>query len=291
MHCRGALVVIALCIGVASLRVAAADQVSPPQGYIGIAQAFDAGTAQKGVPKGFYNIDYGLRLNSPVANHHGTFWSNQFNFVNSSKGLPANHSGGDQGGYLGVQALPEGGQMAIVSIWWALDVRPGPGAKCVSDIEMWYTDDHPFQPPIKDATKTDQHRKVDGGPFRSCRLPVTLSQGVKYRLRVWKTDTGWYGAWLINDTSKQEQQIGELKVPPPWGGLEDGGGFMEQFGPMPRGCSSIPSSNTTLFPATADSASVTAKLSTSLYGACEKDVTSRYRAVKAADGSVNVIVR
>jgi hypothetical protein len=272
--------------------VATADSVTPPQGYIDITQDFAAATAQKGAPNGFYNMDWGLRLNSPVASHHGTFWSNQFNFLNSAKGLPANHTGGDQGGYLGVQALPEGRQMAIVSIWWAVDARPGAGAKCLSDVEMWYTDDRPFQPPITDATKTDPRRKVDGGPFRSCRLPVTLSQSVKYRLRVWQTETGWFGAWLINDATKQEQQIGELKVPRVWGGLEDGGGFMEQFGPMPNGCSSIPASDTTFFPATADAGSLTAKLSASVaHGACEKEIAARYHALKAGDGTVNVIVR
>ena len=258
-----------LCAGILKIELAsAAEPVTPPQGYIGTAQDFGTGGARKGAE--IHNIDYGLRLNSPLADHHSTFWSDQFNFLNSAKGLPANHTGGDQGGYYGVQALPDGSQLAIFSIWWTLDAKPGAGAKCLTSVEMWYTDDHPFQPPIKDATKTDQRRKVDGGPFRSCRLPVTLSQGVKYRLRVWKTGAGWYGAWLINDTSKQEQQIGELKVPPPWGGLEDGGGFMEQFGPMPRGCGSIPSSNTTLFPATADAGSHTAKLSTSVYGACKR---------------------
>jgi hypothetical protein len=190
--------------------------------------------AQKDAPKFFYNVDYGLRINSPLAGHHGTFWSNQFNFVNSSGGLPANHTGGDQGGYYGVQALPDGTQLAIFSIWWAHDAKPGAGAKCLADVEMWYTDDRPFQPPITDATKSDPRRKVDGGPFRSCRLPVTLSSGVKYRLRIWQTKPGWVGAWLINDATKQEQEIGQLQLPGSWGGLKMGSdGFMEQFGPMP----------------------------------------------------------
>jgi hypothetical protein len=114
---------------------------------------------------------------------------------------------------------------------------------------------------------------------------------MRYRLRIWQTDKGWYGAWLINDATKQEQLIGQLKVPPAWHGLEDGGGFMEQFGPMPQGCGSIPASDTTFFPATADAGTATAALSTNVYGACEKEVTARYRAVKASDASVNVIIR
>ena len=68
-------------------------------------------------------------------------------------------------------------------------------------------------------------------------------------------------------------------------------GFMEQFGPMPQGCNSIPSSDTTFFPATADGGRYTAKLSTSVYGGCEKEVKARYHAATAADGSVNVIVK
>jgi hypothetical protein len=66
---------------------------------------------------------------------------------------------------------------------------------------------------------------------------------------------------------------------------------MEQFGPMPQGRNSIPSSNTTFFPATANRGSYTAKLSTSVYGACEKEVKARCHAPTAADGSVNVIVK
>jgi len=157
---------------------------------------------------------------------------------------------------------------------------------------MWYKDDRPFQPPITDATKSDPRRKVDGGPFRSCRLPVTLASGVKYRLRVWQTKPEWFGAWLIDDATKQEREIGQLQLPGNWGGLKMGSdGFMEQFGQMPQGCGSIPSSDTTFFPATADGGRYTAKLSTSVYGACEKEVKARYHAPKAADGSVNVIVK
>ena len=250
MRCRPVSTVVALCAGLLGTGPAAAGPVMPPQGYIGVAQDFGAVTAQKGAPKSFYNVDYGLRINSSLAAHHGTFWSNQFNFVNSSGGLPANHTGGDQGGYYGVQALPDGRRRsAIFSIWWALDAKPGTGAKCLADVEMWYTDDRPFQPPITDATKSDPRRKVDGGPFRSCRLPVTLGSGVKYRLRIWQTKPGWFGAWLIDDGTKQEREIGQLQLPGKWGGLKVGSdGFMEQFGPMPQGCGSIPSSNTTYSP-------------------------------------------
>jgi MFS family permease len=69
------------------------------------------------------------------------------------------------------------------------------------------------------------------------------------------------------------------QLPGNWGGLAMGS------------CNSIPSSNTTFFPATADGGHFTAKLSTSVYGACKKEVKARYRAPTAADGSVNVIVK
>ena len=121
---------------------------------------------------------------------------------------------------------------------------------------------------------------------------MTLGSGVKYRLRIWQTKPGWFGAWLIDDGTKQEREIGQLQLPGKWGGLKVGSdGFMEQFGPMPQGCGSIPSSNTTLFPATANAGSYTAKLSTSVYGACEKEVKARYHAATAADGSVNVTLK
>src|ERR1700730_11598926 len=81
MRYRPASAIAAVCISVpalviAGLVVAAADPVTPPRGYIGVAQDFSAATAKNGAPNRFYNLDRGLRLNSPVAGHHGTFWSN-----------------------------------------------------------------------------------------------------------------------------------------------------------------------------------------------------------------------
>ena len=173
MRYRPASAFIALCAGVLGTGLAAAGPVTPPQGYIGVAQDFGAVAAQKGAPKSFYNVDYGLRINSPLANHHGTFWSNQFNFLNSSGGLPANHSGGDQGGYYGVQALPEGGQMAIVSIWWALDAKEaGAGAKCLGGCQRCGT------PTIARSSRRSPTRP---SPIRAARWTAVRSAAAACR--------------------------------------------------------------------------------------------------------------
>jgi uncharacterized protein DUF3472 len=291
------MVAVMTCVSGYSAQAGPAD-ISPPQGYIGFDVDFRSAAGSNAVPNEFYNVDLPLMFNSPLANHHGTFWSHQFTFTNSTAGLPSNHIGGEQGGYFGLQVLPDGHQIAIFSIWWASAAQPGAGASCTSDVEMWYQDDKPFDPPITDAAKTDHRRHVDGGPFRSCRLPVTLAAGRKYRLRIWKVGdpdktagAKWWGAWLINDDTKEEQQVGQMEVRSAWGGLSVGStGFMEQFGPMPAGCQSIPSSTTTFFPATANAGSFTAKMSTNVYGACENAVKARYHA-SPSNGGISVVVR
>src|SRR4051812_25157673 len=193
---RRACAIFAILAGASGPGIHAhAAEVSPPQGYIGFDVDFKSAYAANALPKEFYNVDLPLMFNTPLSNHRGTFWSHQFTFTNSSAGLPPNHRGGEQGGYFGLQVLPDGHHMAIFSIWWASAAQPGAGANCTSAVEMYYLDDKPFQPPISDAAKSDPRRKVDGGPFRSCRLPVNLVAGRKYTLRIWKTgDAGkWWG--------------------------------------------------------------------------------------------------
>ena len=265
--------------------------VTPPTGYIGFRHDFKSTAGSTALPNDFYNIDVPLVFGAPLANHHGTFWSHQFAFTNSSAGLPPNHGGGDQGGYFGLQVAPDGSQIAIFSIWWAEATQAAPGATCKSGIEMWYGDGAPWVPPITDVSKTDPQRPVAGGPFQGCRLPVTLTPGQRYRLRIWRTGEAnkpgpkWWGAWLINDDTKEERQVGQIAVHHGWGGLSvDTSGFMEQFGPMPDGCRSIPASATMMFPATADDGKYTAKFSAYVYGPCKNEVTARYRATPANGG-------
>lgn len=263
----------------------ALGQVKPPQGYIGFRLNFPNPDPVywNGTQKGFYNFDYEILLKNSSDALAGTFWAFNFSFRDSTKTLPANHVGGEQGGYVGLQVKGSNDSLAIFSIWWALDARPGPGANCVEDIEAWYNDANPWAPAITSMDQTDSSRKVAGGPFRSCRLPITLSANTKYRIRLWEISNArkpnepeWWGAWLIDVTNGKEYLIGQIQTPGEWSWLNGGtGGFIEHFGLMPNGCASIPASQNTIFPTRADNGSQLSTTEAYLYGNCETDLKSR----------------
>jgi hypothetical protein len=263
----------------------AQTNVSPPQGYIGFQRAFDGPLPEyrNGTQRGHYAFHYEFRLDNTSSELAGTFWSNSIRFHNSTADLPSNHVGGSQGGYLGVQVLNETESIAIFSIWWALDARPGPGAHCVDQIEAWYNDDRPFDPPVHTMDEVDASRPLAGGPFRSCRLPIELVAGDTYQLRVVEVSDAnepdapeWWGATLYNVSKDEEQWIGQLQVPGSWGWLEGhAGGFIEHFGPMPNGCDSIPASSSMFVATTADDGSFTSSISARVYGQCEPSISAR----------------
>ena len=274
-------------LGFGASAITAHAQVSPPQGYISINRTIsgDSPSYYDGKQTGFYNFDFPFQLSKVGADMAGTFWANNFAFKGSDGpgALPANHVGGVQGGYLGLQVLDATQNVAIFSLWWATASKPGPNATCYDDIEMWYNDDRPFDPPITDAKVTDQNRKTAGGPFHSCRLDVKLEANKQYKLRLWEVSDGnladdpeWWGAWLINETDDTEEMIGQIQVPGNWDWLNNGaGGFVEHFGPMPKGCGSIPA-NTSIFKVVqADAGTFQSTISTNSYGACKADIDAR----------------
>ncbi len=270
----------------------AQQQITPPQGYVSFQRVF-AGPPPlfwNGTQRGHYAFDYEFELRNTSGELAGTFWANNISFHDSASALPANHVGGSQGGYLGVQVKSESESIAIFSIWWALDARPGPGGHCVDEIEAWYTDDRPWEPRIHSMGETDPSRPVAGGPFRSCRLPISLEPNERYRLRLSEIADArqpdapeWWGAWLVKVSTGEESLIGQLLVPGSWGWLQSGaGGFIEHFGPMPAGCDSIPASSSTFFAALADN-SLRSSLSASLYGNCEEPLRPRTRIACTAE--------
>ncbi len=53
------------------------------------------------------------------------------------------------------------------------------------------------------------------GTGYSCRLPLTITPGVRYRLRVWRLEADgggrWWGGWLSD--GKRDHHIGDIRVP------------------------------------------------------------------------------
>lgn len=280
---RSALVLLACLLGASA---ANAQAVEPPQGYIGIAHDFGVAPPRYGQQTGFYNIDYDLKLGTDGAGLAGTFWALNFSFRNSTRQLPPNHANRfpltDQGGYLGVQVKSATESIAIFSIWWTLKAQAGPGAACLAADESWITDEG----------------RIAGGPYRSCRLPITLAKGVKYRLRLAEISDAakpgqpeWWGAWLINLKTGQERLIGRLQTRGDWGWLNTGtGGFIEHFGPMPNGCASIPKSQSEYFAASADYGSFKSTVDAYVYGSCAAIVTAR-STIACTAASCKVTVR
>ncbi len=281
---KSAFVLFVLVFG--SVGFAAAQGIRPPQGYIGFTHTFPgpAPAYWNGTQRGHYSITYSFRLGDTSGDLAGTFWSNGIRFLESDTALPPSHVGGLQGGYLGVQVKSPSESIAIFSLWWAKGASPGAGAHCVNEIEAWYADDRPWDPRIRSMAEVDPSRPLAGGPFRSCRLPISLQPGVTYQLRVYETSDAqkpnepeWWGSVLVNAATGEESFIGALQVPGEWGWLRNAGsGFIEHFGPMPAGCGSIPASSSVYFAAIGGDGQ-RSTLSSKLYGACESDLRRRTR--------------
>jgi len=265
-----------ICAAIASAAPAWAQDVSPPQGYVGLFNDFAPGS-----PSAFSDLEFNFRLNTFGDQNAGTFWANQFAFENSENNalFPDNYAVGPQGGYVGLQKLPDNTDLAIFSIFWALDNQPAVGATGLNDIEMWYTDSDPFNPPIKSLADVDTSRPTAGGPFSSLRIAVDLEAGTEYALQLNSSmDPGGdqWSAALLNKTDNTRQEFGSLIVPSEWGGILSTGmvGFVEHFGAMPEGCNSILASSATFTGASSSDGSQ-ANLSAQLYGACENNIAAR----------------
>jgi hypothetical protein len=275
-----------IAAAVGACGTAAAQPADPPQGYASLNQDFGPvdPVYWNGTQRGFWRVDLPLRLGSDPSALRGTFWALNFSFRDSSASTlyPAGYVGGDQGGYVGLQVLDDGSQVAIFSVWWARAAQAGRGATCLRDIEMWYDDDRPFEPPITGVRKVDTSRRSAGGPFMSCRLPVTLTRGAQYRVRIGEIADAlqpdadeWWGAWLIGPDGA-ERLIGRIQTPGAWGWLNPGiGGFIEHFTAMPDGCASIPASRTVLGAAVADGGAYVARPAFGFYGTCGPATAAR----------------
>ncbi len=160
---------------------------------------------------GFYNLDQQLTVIGHDPGIH-RFWAHQFAFDNSTGG----------GGYIGLQvgSAQNGTKIALFSIFGA---NGHSGASCLSGSEV-----------------------MNGVPvpFHSCHIdPYDWTVGHTYRLRVWATNADasgqWYGAWVKDMSTGVENQIGSLRVPLGWGGLQEQVSWTERFNAAPSTCSGI----------------------------------------------------
>ena len=269
---------------------ASAMEVTPPQGYIALDH-----TINPGAPSELSDLEYNFTFNSFDVSQAGTFWANTFAMANSENNalFPDNYVGGQQGGYIGLQKRPDGTDIAIFSIFWGLDTRAAPGVTAVNDIEMWYLDDNPFDPPIRDLSDVDTSRVTAGGPFSSLRIDVDLVAGDDYAFSLQQSADPQGDLWsasLINKTQNTSQDFGGNIVPEAWGGLNAAniGGFVEHFGPMPEGCDSIPASNATFKSATTSAGDATT-LSPRVYGLCQENIEARAQ-LSCTGSECNVVV-
>lgn len=162
--------------------------------------------------QGFSNFDVLLTIDIDPGIQSSYYWAHQFHFKN-----------GD-GGYMGLQTngYMQGtwvGKMAIFSLWDALEAEPGPGASC--------------------------ERFTGEGEGWSCRKKYNWVEGHIYGLRIKAGDVDeqqneWWGAWIIDASTKEETFLGRIKVPASWQRLDNSSVvWVEYYGKVIE-CNSIP---------------------------------------------------
>ncbi len=184
----------------------------------------------------FSDMEFFININRDPGTDDPVFWAHQFWFLV-----------GD-GGYIGIQTngyITEWvGNMFIFSIWNAEAGVAGEGATCLA---------------------------FEGeGIGWSCRLPMDWHENQPYRLRIAHEGNDWWGAWVMDLTTSQEQYLGRIKVPEEWGllqGVSDN--FTEYYGSVPS-CEEIDYAVATFNHPTANNGSLTAEpYNPRTYGLCE----------------------
>jgi len=184
------------------------------------------------LPDGHYNSDINLTINEEPPTGSYYYWSKTFYFVNGELG------------YIGLQSngwmWNEGwiGKMAIFSLWNALDSQAGEHAVC---------------------------GKFGGeGEGLSCRMKYNWQSGHTYRLRIWKIDTSWWAAFIMDMTTGKEDYIGKIKVSKSWKGLANNFVLFSEYFWGVNSCDAIPYANVTFSQPMADNGTYTAKLNSQL---------------------------
>ena len=149
------------------------------------------------------------------------FWAHQFRLI------------GGEGGYVGLQTKgnrADGslGKMAIFSIWDA-EEADGPGTVRFSgEGEGW-----------------------------SCRIPYQWQAGRAYGLKVFTPGGGWWGAKVRDETTGAVSELGGIRVPQHWRGLDTWSVmWTEYYGPPLNSCSDLAYSSVIFGTPTADDGEV-----------------------------------
>lgn len=197
------------------------------------------------IQKGFSNLDTFLTIDTEPTMRSYYFWSQQFWFDAGNGGYMGLQTGGSLAG--------KEQKIAIFSVWDALDAKPGTG---------------------KDAY---------AGPFGgegvgySCKIAYDWKEGVEYRLRLFEiadaskpAEPEWWGAWLMDMSTKQEVFIGQIKVPANWSWLTSFTNFFVEYFLSVPSCDQIPYAKATLHMPTREDGRVqpTAAPSLETYGHC-----------------------
>ena len=196
--------------------------------------------------KGFYNLDTYLTIDKEPPKKSYYFWAQQFWF------------GGGDGGYMGLQTganlAGKKKKIAIFSIWKALDAKPGNG---------------------KDA-----HAGTFGGEGvgYNCKIAFDWKEATQYRLRLYEVadarkpkDPEWWGAWVMDMSTKQETFIGQILVPGSWNWMTSSTNFFVEYFLSVPSCDQIPYAKATLHMPTRENGRVVPTRAPSLetYGICK----------------------
>jgi len=211
---RGLLSLAAVLCGLLVAAPARA-QLEVPRGLADTLSSFPST-----LDRGFYNIDSVMRVTSLANPNAGTFWSQQFWFRE-----------GD-GGYMGLQTqgrLSDDTRAPRVAIFSILDNN--------GDAERGLSESHP------NCVSGD-----DEGPYVRCAISYPWSVGRDYRLRIYElccsdqpNSRERWGAWVRDQSTGVETEIGVIEVPGGWGWLRtDANAFVEHHTTSVDHCSNLP---------------------------------------------------
>ena len=246
--CRTSIGVLLLCFGLSSIsKTVSADTDfkpdEPPQHIAWLGYAFTPAALPKyyeNTKIGYYNFDFGMKIDSIAAGVGDMYWAHGFNF-----GTKPGHSGqGLQYGYTGLQIAADGRRKAIFSLWGG-SIDPA-NPHCVQGHEL--------------------------GAVASCIMPYQWETGHQYRFRIWATsgDTSkskgtWWGVWVMDTTTQQETFIAKIQAPEHFDWMSSASGFVEYWGPIPDKCATkLPYSKATYYNVKAEKDGYTGQISSSI---------------------------
>lgn len=196
-----------------------------------------------GTPTGYYNLDYFVTIQVEAPKY---YWAHQYNFV------------GGETAYMGLQTAEDDNgeptKLALFSIWGAKNAASAPNG----------------------SSGAFGHE----GSGWSCRITYNWEVNRMYRIRVWNLgkdssneEDYWWGAWVQDTETGEEQFIGKILVPSTYKGIASSSlDFVEFYGNQDGQrypCSSIEYTKSIYnFPTLNDGAVSPTNVSYEAYGEC-----------------------